>query len=147
MVGGTKDTKRATAANKAAESTRVMGASRRAIALSALILLWTGLLIYANNTKDIAGLGLPGALAIGTSLLVVVKYLEKGNHATDRAEHVEQGAAAEEKAGESLDSFHQRLRESPREGEGSRDQTPQVPAGIPGPAPPTSDHPGGRTDR
>ena len=98
--------KRAMVANKAGGSTRAMEVSRIAVALSALLLLWLGLFVYANNVKNIVALGLPGTLIIGAGFYLVIQYLDKkANTALDRAEHAKKGAGAEEKIGDFLDSL------------------------------------------
>jgi len=106
MGAGSGVRNRATVANKAGRSTRVMAASRIAVALSALILLWLGIVVYANNIKNIVALGLPGTLVVGAGFYLVIKYLDKkANTALDRAGHAQKGAGAEEKVGDFLDSL------------------------------------------
>jgi hypothetical protein len=98
--------KRATVTNRAGDSTRVMAASRLAVALAALILIWLGIFVYANNFKNIVSLGLPGTLIVCGGFYLGIKYLEKrGTTAIDRAKHAEKGARAEEKIGDFLDSL------------------------------------------
>lgn len=98
--------KRATVANIAGGSTRKMAASRYAVALSILVLLWLGIYLYSNNVRNIVSLGLPGTLAVGIGFLLFIKYLEKkGSIVIDRAKRADRGAVAEEKVGDFLNSL------------------------------------------
>jgi hypothetical protein len=100
------DRKRATVTNKAGESTRVMAASRLAVALAALIVIWLAIFVYAKNIPNIKSLGLLGTLIIGAGFILGIKYLEKkGTIAIYRARRAEKGAGAEEKIGDFLDSL------------------------------------------
>lgn len=98
--------KRATVKNVAGRSTRKMAASRYAVALAILGLLWLGIYLYAHNVRSIVSLGLPGTMAIGVGFLLFIKFLEKkGTTVIHRAKRADRGAVAEEKVGDYLDSL------------------------------------------
>ena len=106
MSNNSENYNKATVANKAGESTRKMAVSRYAVAISALILMWVGIFVYASNIRNIISLGLPGTLLIGAGYYLFIKCLEKkANTAIDRGKNADKGATAEEKIGEFLDSL------------------------------------------
>jgi len=83
-----------------------MATSRLAAALSVLILMWLGIIVFTSNFRNIVSLGLPGTLIVGAGYYFGLKYLEKkANTAIDRAKHAEKGAGAEEKVGDFLASL------------------------------------------
>lgn len=89
-----------TVRGKAGESTRRMQATRVAMVLAILLVMWLALLLYGSNAKRIMALGLPASLLIGAIFLIALKRLEKkGNAAIRHAKRAERGAIAEEKTG------------------------------------------------
>ena len=92
--------KKATVRGKAGESTRKMQASRMAVALAILLLIWLAIFAYSRNVKTVMSFGLIGTLVAGGLFLVVIKLLEKkGNVTLKHAKQAERGAIAEEKTG------------------------------------------------
>ena len=68
--------KKATVRGKAGESTRKMQASRIAVALAILLLIWLALFVYSRNVKTIMSFGLTGSLVVGGLFMFVIKLLE-----------------------------------------------------------------------
>jgi hypothetical protein len=77
-----------------------MQASRIAVALTILLLIWLALFVYSRNVKTIMSFGLAGSLVVGGLFLFGIKLLEKKGRATlKHAKQAECGAIAEEKTG------------------------------------------------
>lgn len=98
--------KKATVRGKAGESTRKMQASRMAVALAILLLIWLAVFVYSRNVKTVMSFGLIGTLAAGGLFLLAIKLLEKkGNVVLKHAKQAERGAIAEEKTGAIIDGL------------------------------------------
>lgn len=89
---------------KAGESTRKMQASRMAVVLAILLLMWLAIFVYSRNVKTVMSFGLIGTLVVGGIFLFGIKLLEKkGAVILKRAKQAERGAIAEEKTGAILE--------------------------------------------